>query len=241
MEIKISCPSCAQHIAIDEAWRGRSMQCPACNFNFRVPESAKPKSKITFNTTAIVWSIIGLLILTNALEVFFWRRAAQRLPSPVRKIALRSAASTNAAPSASNSSPSSAADVPIRDAHNAVVKDNLPLLKQLLDVHPEILNQRMFAARNTLLISAASWGTTNTLEELLKRNADVNARSASGQTALFACVISTHGTKEIAAMLLDHGANFTITDNKGETPLQRAVEKNRQDMIDLLKQHGAKE
>jgi ankyrin repeat protein len=44
----------------------------------------------------------------------------------------------------------------------------------------------------------------------------------------------------MAAMLLDHGADFTIADKNGETPLKLAIENNRQDIVELLQQHGAK-
>ena len=44
MEIKFSCtnPVCGQHIKADEAWAGRSLQCPACGATLQVPNSLNP-------------------------------------------------------------------------------------------------------------------------------------------------------------------------------------------------------
>lgn len=36
-ESKISCPHCAQHITLDEAWAGQTINCPACQQPFLIP------------------------------------------------------------------------------------------------------------------------------------------------------------------------------------------------------------
>lgn len=36
-ESKISCPHCAQHIALDDAWAGQTVNCPVCQQPFVVP------------------------------------------------------------------------------------------------------------------------------------------------------------------------------------------------------------
>ena len=41
-------------------------------------------------------------------------------------------------------------------------------------------------------------------------------------------------------MLIDAGADVKIADNKGITPLQLAIDKGRDDIAELLRQHGAK-
>ena len=126
------------------------------------------------------------------------------------------------------------------NADAALVNYNLPKFKQLLDAHPEIINQRYSKDITTLLNSAAYWGRVEAVEELLNRKADVNAKNIYGHTPLYYC-IDHNGTKEIAQMLLDHGADFTIANSDGKTPLKVAIAKNRQDMVDLLRQRGAKE
>jgi hypothetical protein len=213
MEIKIECPNCRQHLAIDKSWRGHLMECPTCHSSFRVPEAAKslPKSGAGKNIY-ILWSIIGFLVLASALAIFFWKRHEQKAPGIAAVM---------------------------QYADTAVAKDDLPLLKQFLDLHPEIVNQRYGDARNTLLIAAAYWGKEDVAAEMLNRKANVNIPNRDGRTPLYVC-IQRGRTKEMAAMLLDHGADFTIADKNGETPLKLAIENNRQDIVELLQQHGAK-
>jgi len=235
MEIKIECPNCRQHLAIDESWRGRSMECPACRSGFRVPESSKTPSKGRAGKNIYIWGIVGLLVLTNALTIFFWKNQGQKPTPAVRKVAKRIVAASTSSPQ-----PSSDIATAMQSARTAVTKDNLPLLKQLLDAHPEIVSQRYGNASNALLISAALWGREDIAVELLNRKADVNIRNSDGRTPLYVC-IEHGGTKEMAVMLLDHGADFTIADKNGTTPLKLAIQKARQDMVDLLQQRGAKE
>jgi len=238
MEIKIACPTCQQHIAVDESLRGSSLECPSCGSSLRVPEASKTRLKRRFDkTTCIFCSIIGFLILTNALAIFLWRRDAQKTAPSIRTNLRRAIVRPTPSPQ-----PSPTADALMRSANGAVVNDNLSLLKQLLDAHPEIINQHFGddSNRSTMLILAAYSGKADILEELLKRKADVNARTMFGHTALYACV-QNRGTKEMAMMLLDDGADFTIADNNGVTPLKVAIQKNRQDIVDLLRQRGAKE
>lgn len=39
-ESKISCPHCNQHVVVDDAWGGQSLNCPACQQTFMVPQAA---------------------------------------------------------------------------------------------------------------------------------------------------------------------------------------------------------
>jgi hypothetical protein len=235
MEIKIECPNCQQHLAIDESWRGRSMECPTCRSSFQVPEASKTQPKSAAGKKIYIWGIVGLLVLTNALTIFFWKNHDQKTTPPVRMGAKRTVA-----PSTSSLQPSPDIAAVMQSARTAVTKDDLPLLKQLLDEHPEIVSQRYGNANNALLILAVLWGKEDIAVELLNRKADVNIQNRDGRTPLYVCI--EHGrTKEMAAMLLDHGADFTIADKNGETPLKLAIEKKRQGIVGLLQQHGAKE
>ena len=42
MDIAFSCDDCGQHILIEEAGAGMTVQCPACNQNLTVPAKVKP-------------------------------------------------------------------------------------------------------------------------------------------------------------------------------------------------------
>jgi len=72
-------------------------------------------------------------------------------------------------------------------------------------------------------------------------HANVNVLNAYGSTPLQDCVSGDNGTAEIASLLLDKGADSTIPNRSGQTPLQRALAKNRDDLVQVLKDHGAKQ
>jgi hypothetical protein len=41
-ESKISCPNCGQHLLLDDAWAGRTINCPACQQAMAIPALAAP-------------------------------------------------------------------------------------------------------------------------------------------------------------------------------------------------------
>lgn len=41
-ESKIACPHCGQHITLDDAWAGKSLNCPSCQQLFMVPGTPAP-------------------------------------------------------------------------------------------------------------------------------------------------------------------------------------------------------
>jgi len=268
MEIKIECPTCDQHIALDDSMRGSSLDCPSCGATLRVPEASKtrPKSRTFSNihkNPYVLWSIIALLIVTNVLAVSYWRLDERKLSRPVDRGDLTAGRGVAPAgrgvfnpgrgttpfvrgaigvrPTIVPTTPAAPAQAvsPANAAWFALRNNNLPQLQQALDAHPEILNQHYGPSQTTLLISAAFLGNADALGDLLKRNAEVNAKNGDGRTALYDCILG-QGTKAMAAMLLDHKADFTIADNSGETPLKLATERKRQDIVELLQQRGAK-
>src|ERR1043166_9926335 len=92
----------------------------------------------------------------------------------------------------------------------------------------------------TLLHTAAYNGQTAVVEDLLRRNADVNARTTQGHTPLYDA--ADRGTPQVVALLLQHGADVTIrAEDTGWTPLQAALSRQRSDIAEALRQHGAKE
>jgi hypothetical protein len=85
---------------------------------------------------------------------------------------------------------------------------------------------------------AAEIGDIPSLQTALDQQVDINARDASGRTALMLAV--SHG--EIAAVnaLLAHGADPNATDALGTTPLQAAVAGDQGAIVAALKRNGAR-
>ena len=96
----------------------------------------------------------------------------------------------------------------------------------------------------TTLMLMAILGQTDAVRVLLDAGADVNAvASADGSTALIFAVYG--GTTEIVSTLIEAGADVDIADAEtggggGRTALSYAEEKNHAEIIDVLKQAGAK-
>jgi TonB family protein len=67
---------------------------------------------------------------------------------------------------------------------------------------------------------------------LLAAGAIVDRQNQSGETALH--LAARHGRTAAARLLLQAGADFGLRDAEGRTPLYRAIEKRRADVIEML-------
>ena len=106
------------------------------------------------------------------------------------------------------------------------------LLEKGADVHARDNRDRtalMTASKNPKIVDA-----------LLEKGADVNAKDKEGMTALIWA--ASHGQLDILNTLLDNGANVTDRHISGLTALGIAkINGANQDVIKLLKKHGATE
>ncbi|KAI0903825.1 ankyrin [Ustulina deusta] len=82
----------------------------------------------------------------------------------------------------------------------------------------------------------AAWaGKLESTKGLLKGNADVNAKDRRDRTALFGA--AGGGYTEVVEFLLSYNANRSIRGGTNQqTPLERAIHRNRTTVIELLRE-----
>jgi ankyrin repeat protein len=92
------------------------------------------------------------------------------------------------------------------------------------------------------LISAAGAGENDAVELLLNNGADVNAVDGFGRTALWHVALGGHA--DTARLLISRGANVNAPNgnySRGTTPLEKAIEEEEQDVVEVLLANGARQ
>jgi ankyrin repeat protein len=90
----------------------------------------------------------------------------------------------------------------------------------------------------TALMQAARIGDVEIVKLLLNKGANVNAQAGMGTTALMNA--AAIGNLEMAKTLIDKGADVNTQDAQGLTALSHAKVAKKEEIVDLLKAHGAK-
>ena len=93
---------------------------------------------------------------------------------------------------------------------------------------------------------AAAYNNIQSLELMISRGVNLNTADRNGNSPLHAATAGRN--PDIAAMLIDAGADIDAINSKNQTPLDIALQQDncqpdeikQQQMIDLLKKHGAK-
>uniref|UniRef100_A0A182YEY5 ANK_REP_REGION domain-containing protein n=1 Tax=Anopheles stephensi TaxID=30069 RepID=A0A182YEY5_ANOST len=120
--------------------------------------------------------------------------------------------------------------------HWAALSGREPLVKSILEHHPEQLNAED-DSKYTPLILATLGGHLPVVTLLTLRGATLDNRNSLGHSALqYAC---SKGFVPIARYLVELGANVNILDGLKETPLHRAATRGMEELIVLLLEHGA--
>lgn len=102
-----------------------------------------------------------------------------------------------------------------------VVKEIIPLVKMELLYNVKLgseMNKKTFFFK--LNLSFLNRNAIGVAKELLTMKADVNCKNKSGRTPLH--IAAQKGNAELVKILLSFGANKTIKDNLGMTPLNFA-------------------
>src|SRR5918994_894926 len=87
------------------------------------------------------------------------------------------------------------------------------------------------------LHNAARDGDLEKARTLIGEGAAIDARSDRGETPLIVAILA--GNDAVAELLIEKVAGVMATNQGGFTPLHRALLKNHEDMVILLKAHGA--
>ncbi len=129
--------------------------------------------------------------------------------------------------------------------HFAAQEGYGPMVRLLL-VHKTAMDDRD-ARGNTPLYLAADRGQTNTVKLLLEYGADVNAGNNDGSTPLFHLVQNSRYRwagqhyLNMIDQLLTSKAQVNVTNIFGKTLFQEALRAGDTNVINRLRQHGAKE
>ncbi len=89
----------------------------------------------------------------------------------------------------------------------------------------------------TDIIEAASDGDLDGVAKLVSLGMDVNARDRWGWSALSMCGYGGH--KQIARLLLDHGANLDNVDVDGDTPSSLAAQRGHAQLVIMIDEERA--
>ncbi|KAI1301890.1 DNA-binding protein RFXANK [Halotydeus destructor] len=123
--------------------------------------------------------------------------------------------------------------VPERSVHQLAAQGELfePLVNDMTEIDP--IDERGY----TPLIWAASYGQITTVRLLLDRNANVNHRSPSGESALH--FASSNGHVQVVKELIGKNADPNFCDEEGNTPLIYAAFQNQPSCVTELLNGGA--
>lgn len=86
--------------------------------------------------------------------------------------------------------------------------------------------------QETRLIRAAKDGNITTIQKLIDRGADINAKNENGWTALFYAAVTGH--EMVVRLLLDRGADINAEDKEGWTALSWADARGYKTVVRLL-------
>jgi ankyrin repeat protein len=121
------------------------------------------------------------------------------------------------------------------DIHDAVIKGDIILVKNLLEKNPKLVNSRGKLDRTPLHL-AAQEGNQELVELLLDKGADIDAQDQYHFTPLH--LASYEGRLEVVQTLLTKGANKNARDIGGGTPLCIGAQCNKTEIVRVLINNG---
>jgi hypothetical protein len=215
------------------------------------PAQSRARRRAIFGTLAAA-ALAGLLITPRFLTHYASTAAVSPAPQVSRpKAAANSAANSLANAPTATSSPEIGGEKPSAPPAEARSMAESPA-RSADASRTDAAAQGGAAARNALapmpqapppadpaaLRRAAELGDIHGLQALLEERVSVDARDASGRTALMLAV--QHGRTDAVDALLAHGADPNAEDAHGTTPLEAAVAANQPAVVAALRRAGAR-
>jgi ankyrin repeat protein len=121
----------------------------------------------------------------------------------------------------------------MRPLHLAARVGNAEIARWLIERDPKIIDDCLDASNNTPLHWAASFNHVQVGKLLLIRRPEfINKKNEDGNMAIH--LAAQQGSKSFVELLLEHHADFWLTNNLGKTPRALAKEKGHRDIVQLL-------
>jgi ankyrin repeat protein len=129
----------------------------------------------------------------------------------------------------------------IHPLHAAAYSGNFEVVRILIEYDPAHINARNMTGRTPL-----HWASQNPHFKggsvprlLLEHGADIYAQGDDGWTPLHVAAL-VDGALEVVRLLLEHGADVEVKNEEGKTTLQVAAARGYDEVVKLLREHGAK-
>lgn len=129
-------------------------------------------------------------------------------------------------------------DTQMLEFFETIEQNDRPKFKQLLKADPTLVNRRNYFVRNsTPLHDAATYNYRELVDELLSKDADVNAKDDNGSTPF--AIAAGSANLSIIEKMIGMGADINAKDNQGRPPLFWAIFGRRYGTAELLIGKGA--
>lgn len=89
-----------------------------------------------------------------------------------------------------------------------------------------------------LMCSAAALGSTDEILSMVQGGASVNCKDSNGRTPLH--IAASAGQVRVVKLLVELRADCNVSDTSKESPLESAIQKNHENVVDILMASGAK-
>lgn len=127
--------------------------------------------------------------------------------------------------------PSNDGKTPLMSAQSLDLNSAFSITMLLIDKGADV-NHTDNDGNTALILNTKNSCYKNTVKELVKAGADVNALDKLGNSALYYALM--YGNQEAARFMIKKGADYNHENNKGVTPMQVAVEKGYDNVLEMM-------